>query len=222
MGIHGDYMEQDYSVVYRNVQYPRLEFKTGKLLLILPEDEDEDKILSRYSSWIEEKKKIINDALVASKDKEIRTVYDTDFKTIVYEFIHQYSDDLGKKPNNVFFRVMNSKWASCSRNGNITVNMLLRYLPERQMSYVIYHEMVHLFEKRHNIIFWNKIEEQFPDWKVLENDLFVYWFLVQREVHAENRMLVSSFEVPVFDQFLLTDSPGRREHEQCIDWSDHC
>jgi len=177
-------MEQDYSVVYRHIQYPRLEFKTGKLLLILPEGEDKEKILSRYSSWIEEKKKIIDDALLASEDKEIRTLSDADFKTIVHEFIRQYSDYLGKKPNNVFFRVMNSKWASCSRNGNITVNTLLRYLPERQMSYVIYHEMVHLLEKRHNILFWTKIEDKFPDWKALEEDLFTYWFLVQREANA--------------------------------------
>ncbi len=183
-------MESDYSVVYRKVQHPRLEFKTGELLLILPEEESKEKILLRYSSWIAEKKKIIREALLASEGKKICNRPNNEFRTIVNKLINQYSDNLGVKPHKVFFRKMNSKWASCSINGNITVNVLLNNLPDNLLSYVIYHEMVHLIEKRHNIMFWNKIEEKFPDWKILENDLFIYWFLVQKEDNLEKKVML--------------------------------
>ncbi|CVK32465.1 M48 metallopeptidase family protein [Methanoculleus bourgensis] len=180
-----DDMEQDYSVVYRKVQYPRLEFKTGNLLLVLPEGADKEEILAVHSSWIKEKKKIIDEALQASESKELYTRSYGELKITVNELIDQYSDYLGEKPNKVLFRAMNSKWASCSRNRNITINRLLRHLPEHLLSYVIYHEMVHLLEKQHNILFWNKIEEKFPDWKTLENDLLIYWFLIQRDGHSK-------------------------------------
>lgn len=182
-------MEQDYSVSYRKVQYPRLEFKTGKLVLILPESEDKEKILARYSTWIKEKKRIIDEALLASEEKDVYHRSDAEFKTIINELIGWYSDYLGKNPGKVFYRNMNSKWASCSRNGNLTINMLLKYLPERLVSYVVYHEMVHLLEKRHNMMFWTKIGEKFPDWKVLENDLLIYWFLVQGECNLEKDVI---------------------------------
>lgn len=174
-----------YEVVYRKIRYPRLEFKTGTLLLILPEGASEEEILTKYASWIEEKSAIIEEALQKSQDKELYNRSDVAFKGLIYNLINNYSDDLGKKPAHVFFRRMNSKWASCSKSGNITVNLLLKYLPDRAVAYVIYHEMLHLFEKRHNAIFWRKISGKYPDWEDLEKDLFIYWFAVQKLVTGE-------------------------------------
>ncbi len=37
-----------------------------------------------------------------------------------------------------------------SRNGNLTVNTLLRYLPQNLIEYVTYHETVHALERRHS------------------------------------------------------------------------
>ena len=42
-----------YETDFRNVKYPRLEFKTGQLVLILPNDFQDDKsLLKKYENWI--------------------------------------------------------------------------------------------------------------------------------------------------------------------------
>lgn len=174
-----------YEVVYRKIRYPRLEFKTGTLLLILPEGASEEDLLIKYASWIKEKSAIIEEALQKSHDKELCVRSNEEFKILAYSLIDDYSEELGQSPSHMFFRRMNSKWASCSKNGNITVNLFLKYLPDRVIAYVIYHEMLHLFEKRHNAIFWRKISEKYPDWEDLEKDLFIYWFVVQKLVAGE-------------------------------------
>jgi predicted metal-dependent hydrolase len=53
-----------YNVEYRNVKYPRLEFKTGNLLVILPHNiDDERDLLYKKSEWIYKKHKRIEEAL---------------------------------------------------------------------------------------------------------------------------------------------------------------
>jgi len=63
--------------------------------------------------------------------------------------------------------------------GNITINTTLKYLPENLIEYVIFHEMAHFIERKHNKHFWNIISKKFKNYKKLEKDLLIYWFLIQ-------------------------------------------
>ena len=46
----------DYDVDFRNIKYPRLEFKTGQLILILPERFGDDKdVIKKHEEWIYKK-----------------------------------------------------------------------------------------------------------------------------------------------------------------------
>ena len=79
---------------------------------------------------------------------------------------------------------MKTKWASLSSAKNLTVNRLMCYLPEYLIHYVIYHEMTHLKEKRHNSEFWKIIKRKFKDFETLEREMFIYWFLVSKEISS--------------------------------------
>ncbi|MBU4373581.1 MAG: DUF45 domain-containing protein, partial [Euryarchaeota archaeon] len=48
--------------------------------------------------------------------------------------------------------------------------------------YVIFHEMVHLIERKHNEHFWNIISNKFENYSEKEKELFEYWFLIQKVV----------------------------------------
>jgi hypothetical protein len=76
---------------------------------------------------------------------------------------------------------MKTKWASHSKNGNLTVNTLLKYLPENIIAYIIYHEVTHAIERKHNEKFWRIITKKFPDYKTKEKDLLTYWFAIQKQ-----------------------------------------
>ena len=174
----------EYTVDYRNVKYPRLEFKTGNLLLVLPKDhEGETTILEKHQEWIAKKEQLIKQALIMAEGKTLnfeRSV--EDLKQIIYSTVQTYKKEMQLKVNEVFFRRMRTKWASYSTKRNLTINTLLRYLPKDLIEYIVFHEMTHSIERKHNERFWKIVNEKFKDSQAKENDLLVHWFLIQRMI----------------------------------------
>lgn len=177
-------MDVEYDVNYRTVKYPRLEFKTGNLMLILPKNyESEKKIIETHKEWIYKKHKEIINSLKASKNKKLNTHRtQEEFKEFVHSIIKRNLHDLHLKVNKVYFKEMKSKWASCSSSKTLMVNSLLRYLPEPLIGYVVYHEIAHLIERKHNERFWKIIKGKYKDHQKREKELFLYWFLVQERL----------------------------------------
>ena len=68
---------------------------------------------------------------------------------------------------------------------NITVNTLTKYLPQDLIEYIIYHEIVHSIERRHNEKFWNIITKKYPDYQNKERDLLTYWFIIQKTINTQ-------------------------------------
>jgi predicted metal-dependent hydrolase len=170
--------EINYEVKYRNIKYPRLEFKSGELELILPLDESPKDLIEKHRNWIVKKKNFIEECLKASNNKKLASRNDKEFREIVDKITVEISESLRVKVNRVLFRKMKTKWASCSPKKNLTINTLMRYLPRKLIEYIIYHELTHLIEKRHNERFWDIIEKKFKNFKDLEMSLFANWFLI--------------------------------------------
>jgi len=169
-----------YQVKYRNIKYPRLEFKTGILELILPHGESPMDLIKNHNHWIAKKQKFIKNRLKASKSKKIVKRTDKEFRKQVITYVDKISKGLKVRINKIYFRKMRTKWASCSSKRNLTINTLMKYLPKKQIEYITYHELIHLIEKRHNERFWERIAEKFKNWKKLETSLFPYWFLLMK------------------------------------------
>jgi len=164
---------------YRNIKYPRLEFKTGELLLILPHGKEPKELTEKYSNWINDKEIFIKNALAESKEKKLKNRNINELKKLITEFINTYSRELGVHSERISFREMTSKWASCSKFGNLVFNTSMKYLPKRLISYIVFHEMAHLISRKHNAKFWEVIKSKFKDHKKLERELFVYWFRIK-------------------------------------------
>ncbi|TET80650.1 M48 family peptidase [candidate division TA06 bacterium] len=171
-----------YKVHRRSIKYPRLEFRTGSLDLILPPSAKPKEILEKHRTWILKKQQFITDCLSASSSKHIVLRSESEFRRLALSLVESFSRGLRVSVNAVFFRKMRTKWASCSAKANVTLNSHMRSLPEILVEYVLYHEMVHLLERRHNERFWNLISRRFPDHGEKEKSLFSYWFLVQGRI----------------------------------------
>jgi hypothetical protein len=178
--------QTEYTVNYRNVKHPRLEFKTGTLLLILPKSaKDEKQTLEKYKKWIQKKELAIKKALEEAQTKNLnldRT--DKELRNLIQTLAKNYQTQLNTKINKIYFKKMKTKWASHSYNGNLTVNTLMKYLPENLIEYITYHEITHSIERKHNERFWNIITKRFKDCPTKEKELFTYWFLIQRQTPA--------------------------------------
>ena len=80
---------------------------------------------------------------------------------------HKY----GFSCNRVFIRNQRTRWGSCSRHNNISLNMKIVLLPEELMDYVILHELVHTKIKNHSAKFWAELENYVQDGKKLASKL---------------------------------------------------
>ncbi|MDD2665511.1 MAG: M48 family metallopeptidase [Methanocellales archaeon] len=176
----------EYTVARRRVKYPRLEFKTGRLLLVLPEHQKNPaEIIEKHKDWIHEKNRIIQAALRDSKKKNLVERSEDKFKQLVNSIASNYSEEGDFHINHIYFRKMNSNWGSCSSKKNMTFNTLMRYLPQKMIDYIVYHELIHLKEKRHNEHFWKTISKKFPDYEKKEKELLTYWFQIQEIISSE-------------------------------------
>ncbi|MBN2251875.1 MAG: M48 family metallopeptidase [Candidatus Altiarchaeota archaeon] len=170
----------DYEVVPRNVEYPRLEYKTGKLVLVLPRNYmGEERIIDAHKDWIYKKHSEILSNLSASRNKKLVQRSDQYFRKLVNSAVKRESSKIKVKVKKVFFRRMKSKWASCSAEGNLTINSLMRYLPKELIEYVVYHEITHFIERGHNERFWKLIRKRYKNPQRKEKELFIYWFKIQ-------------------------------------------
>src|SRR4030066_2595793 len=171
----------EYPVEYRNVKHPRLEFKTGTLMMILPKAGwTPQQVLEKYGGWITRKQATINTATQQTTEKTItNTRTEKMLKTLVNRYAEAAQKDLNTQIKKIYFKKMKTKGASHSQNNNLTINNLLRFLPEDLIKYIIYHETAHNIERKHNENFWNLIKKNFSDHNAKENDLLTYWFLIQ-------------------------------------------
>lgn len=71
-------------------------------------------------------------------------------------------------------RRMRSRWGSCRRSGDITLNAQLIKLPLPLIDYVIMHELCHLKEFNHSKAFYALLDKTLPDWAKRREQLFQY------------------------------------------------
>jgi predicted metal-dependent hydrolase len=67
--------------------------------------------------------------------------------------------------NRVSIKDQHSRWASCSKNGNLNFNLLLASLPVELINYVIVHELAHLIKLNHSKEFWNIVKLLDPEFQ---------------------------------------------------------
>lgn len=85
------------------------------------------------------------------------------------EQVQVWSRCLGVTPNKLFIKSQKTRWGSCSKAGNLSLNWKLIQVPFEVMDYVVLHEMVHLIESSHNKTFWSVIETYCPNYKAHHN-----------------------------------------------------
>lgn len=178
-------MDVEYDVVHRDIKYPRLELKMGNLLVVLPKGyRNHEKLIEKHKNWIYNKISTLKNSMEETKHRKLnlkRT--DPEFRNLVHFFAEKISRELNVSFNRIYFRKMTSRWGSCSSRKNININTFLKYLPEKMIEYVVFHEMVHLMERKHNKRFWSIISLRFGDYKEIKKELFVYWLLIHENMH---------------------------------------
>jgi predicted metal-dependent hydrolase len=77
-----------------------------------------------------------------------------------------WADIMEVKYNKLSVRLTRSKWGSCSRLGNISLNLLLYSMEPEMIDYVIIHELGHTVYFDHSASFWAMVGRYCPDYKL--------------------------------------------------------
>ncbi|MEA3507223.1 MAG: M48 family metallopeptidase [Elusimicrobiota bacterium] len=172
-----------YKLFKRDVKYGRLEFKTISLEVVLPRRQrDEKKLINKHREWIYKKYCRIENALNESPPKDINYKRSREsLKIEARKKADEFSLLFGGRINKIFVRKMSTKWASLSSRSNITLNSIVKFLPEELIEYIIYHEAAHLKERKHGKSFKALMKKKYSNWRDLEAELFKYWFILQKE-----------------------------------------
>ena len=165
-----------HKISFRDIRYPRLEFQTEELMLVLPKGTNPEEIFRKHKKWVREKTEFIDECRKAAKTKKIIQREDKDFQGLVLQYIVKISQEINVKINRAIFRTLKTKWASISPKKNLTFNKMMRFLPDYLIEYIVFHEITHLKNKHHNAGFWEVISGRFTNYQDLEKNLFIYWF----------------------------------------------
>ena len=172
-----EYEGINFEIVRRNVRYFRVEFRGEVPRMIIPPGGNLKRILRENIGRI----RIKYDGYLDLSDKARKLEYsDRDLNTfseIVSKYSEQFSKELRVKVSVIKFRKMRRMWGNCRSNGVITLNSRLAKLPENIISYIVYHELLHLTEKGgHTISFKKRMKEKFYNLKKIEAELRS-WFI---------------------------------------------
>lgn len=75
------------------------------------------------------------------------------------------------KFNKLYIKPIQKRWGSCTKLGNITLNVNLIKVPVDCIDYVIIHELCHLKYLNHSPKFYRLLDKYSPNWKKLQEKL---------------------------------------------------
>jgi predicted metal-dependent hydrolase len=78
----------------------------------------------------------------------------------------------------VSVRLQRTRWGSCSRDGAISLNARLLFLPPPLVEYVLVHELCHTITPNHSEAFWELVQRHAPDYRKRRAELRAAWRLV--------------------------------------------
>ena len=59
---------------------------------------------------------------------------------------------------------MGYRWASCSKNKDLTFHWKCMMAPLKIIDYIIVHELCHIHHLNHSDAFWNEVDKILPDY----------------------------------------------------------
>ena len=142
--------DHKYRVEFRKIKEPFLEFNSGQMTMILPEAANPDEAVQKHIDWIGKIHANVLYALQEAEKKDMMKRTQEEFRKLVWDYAEKAATELGVDFYKIKFKKLHEKWASCDTHGNLTVNTLMKRLPDELVEYVIFHEIVHRKEMNHD------------------------------------------------------------------------
>ena len=164
--------EIPYTIIRAKIKNLYIHVKEGKVIVKAPKYLKETQIkefINKKAKWIYEK---VNETKAQKRAEE--QVTENEIKrlaNLVEKNIKKYSELLKIRPKKVTIKNIKYAWGSCSSKKNISINQQLAKKSEKEIEYVVLHEMSHLIHMNHSKEFWNLVGKYMPDYKIWRKKL---------------------------------------------------
>jgi predicted metal-dependent hydrolase len=98
-------------------------------------------------------------------EQVFKSWYTAQAKRVISERVQWYAARYRFKVNQIRITNAQTRWGSCSPNGNLNFSWRLVMAPMQVIDYVVVHELVHLHEKNHSRRFWERVRIILPDYR---------------------------------------------------------
>jgi predicted metal-dependent hydrolase len=95
----------------------------------------------------------------------LRDFYNKEARRILAPRMQAWASQMNLQPRKVSFKMMKSRWGSCSSVHKISINSHLIKAPVWVSDSVLVHELAHLKHLNHSDLFWNLVEQYAPEHK---------------------------------------------------------
>jgi len=102
------------------------------------------------------REQLLERALMAAAQKRLSTRIDY--------WIQQHAARYGLYPRAIRIKRMTSRWGSCGPRNDLNINLLLAFVPDSVLEYVVVHELCHIRERNHAPGFWQLVARHMPDY----------------------------------------------------------
>ncbi len=135
--------------ITENESAPAVELKHNKIILRVRPGTSEEKKEAIVDEW-----------------------YRTQLKKAVPSLIAKWEPLMGAKVERFFVQKMKTKWGSCNPSAkSIRLNAELSKKPPECLEYILVHEMVHLFVRRHDDRFMSLMDRYMSNWRLVRQTL---------------------------------------------------
>ena len=109
---------------------------------------------------------------IAEREQVMIKWYRKELKTIARPLIEKWQQKMDVELNSWGVKQMTTKWGTCNIDSKrVLLNLELAKKPERCLEYIIAHELVHLFERKHNDRFFALMSKFMPLWRTYREEL---------------------------------------------------
>lgn len=125
-----------------------------------------ERFVSEHEAWIE--KKLRRNAEIAADIQPLSEAELDALRKKAKEYIPQrvahYAPIVGVSYGRIAIRCQQTKWGSCSSNGNLNFNCLLMLTPPEIIDSVVVHELCHRKEMNHSPRFYALLRSIYPNY----------------------------------------------------------
>lgn len=136
--------------------------------LTMPRREIE-RILMERRDWIDRKLSAVREDTAAGRaaplSRENLAALAGQAKDYFPPLAETYAARMGVSYGRITIRCQQTRWGSCSAQGNLNFNCLLMLAPPQVAAYVVVHELAHRKHMDHSPAFWAEVEAILPDYR---------------------------------------------------------